>query len=300
MNLRHVEIFRAVMHTGSTKSAAELLLISQPAVSKLLGQFERQLGFALFERSGGRLLPTREAEALYESAGHIFSSFDAFQSLVHDIKDKQAGSLKILTSPSFGHTVLPEAIASFSKDHPSVKIRFDIATHEHIVRDLDSRQADFALTIAPIIHPSLHYEHLRDGRLVCVFPKGHWLEEKEVVELADLENLKLISYPRLSPIGLIVDEAFLAADQIQTISIEVQFCFTACTLVNSGTGVAVVDEFTVSTGSFNNIGVRPLNTQQCVSASLIHSGNRPLSRLSTLFIEDYLSSGLGIPSQPSS
>ena len=56
MNLRQLEVFQAVMHAGTTKNAARMLRISQPAVSNMVRQFEDQLGFALFDRIGGRLV----------------------------------------------------------------------------------------------------------------------------------------------------------------------------------------------------------------------------------------------------
>ena len=58
MRLRHVELFQAVLQTGSLTAAAELLHISQPAASKILQHAEQQLGFALFSRVRGKLLPT--------------------------------------------------------------------------------------------------------------------------------------------------------------------------------------------------------------------------------------------------
>ena len=96
MNLRQLEIFRAVMQGGSTKNAARLLLISQPAVSNMLRQFEDQLKFKLFERVSGRLRATHEADVLYENTEKLFSDFDAVQNLVEDLSDTQAGALKRL------------------------------------------------------------------------------------------------------------------------------------------------------------------------------------------------------------
>ena len=60
MNLRQMEVFRAVMLTGGVGGAAQLLHVSQPAISKVLAQAQKQAGFALFERVKGRLLPTLE------------------------------------------------------------------------------------------------------------------------------------------------------------------------------------------------------------------------------------------------
>lgn len=60
MNLRHIEVFNAIMQSGSVTGAAQLLNVTQPAVSNVLRHAEQQLGLKLFERIAGRLQPTRK------------------------------------------------------------------------------------------------------------------------------------------------------------------------------------------------------------------------------------------------
>lgn len=65
MRIKHVEVFHAVMLTGSVGAAAKLLHVTQPAITQTLQHAELQLGYALFTRQKRRLVPTREAQALY-------------------------------------------------------------------------------------------------------------------------------------------------------------------------------------------------------------------------------------------
>ena len=288
MNLRQLEVFRAVMESGSTKDAARLLLISQPAVSNMIRQFEDQLGFSLFRRTGGRLHATPEAGALYQKTDNLFSVFDGIQGFAEDLRDSQAGSLKILASPSFGQVVIPNAIAAFMEDHPAVTISFDTPPHENIVELLVAEKADFALTITPVEHPGIESQVIEESRLVCIVPKDHPLAGRDNIQPHDLMNVRLISYPRSSPIGHVVNEAFLAVGIFQKISIKVRFCYTASTLVNSGTGVAIVDEFAVNKCGFDNLEIKPFETEQKLTISLSHPQMQTPSRLSTTFIGDYL------------
>jgi len=288
MNLRQLEVFQAVMNSGTTKNAARLLHISQPAVSNMVRQFEDQLGFALFDRIGSRLHPTQEARVLSKNLERVFASVDAVENLVNDLRDTQVGTLKIVTSPSLGQTVLPPAIAAFVRDRPEVKIGFDTPPNDVIIAQLDSHQADFGLTITPINHPTLESHIVRDGRLVCVLPKGHPLSRKRTVSPKDLAETTYISYPRFSPIGSIVDNAFREQGEVQQVDIEVRYCYSACTLVNAGVGVAVSDEFAVDPVAMPNVVTRPLRTQQRAPVLLSHAKANPLSRLARLFIEEYL------------
>ena len=67
--LRQMEVFRAVMLTGSMNGAAKLLFVSQPAVSRLIAHAEQSLGLQLFARDKGKLTPTPEAQRLFEKSG---------------------------------------------------------------------------------------------------------------------------------------------------------------------------------------------------------------------------------------
>ena len=73
MRLRHIEVFNAVMLTGSVSAAARLINVTQPAVSRILAHAELQLGFALFHRLKGKLVPTTEAQTLYPHIERLFN-----------------------------------------------------------------------------------------------------------------------------------------------------------------------------------------------------------------------------------
>ena len=72
MRLRHIEVFQAVMETGSMSAAARLIHLTQSAVSRSVANAELQLGYPLFHRVGGRLVPTTEGLALFEESSAIF------------------------------------------------------------------------------------------------------------------------------------------------------------------------------------------------------------------------------------
>lgn len=95
MNIRQLEVFRAVMRDGTITAAANSLGISQPAVSKLLAYLEDQLGYPLFDRIGGRLVPTTDAHILYGDAHRVFRQLEALSSLARDVGANRVGLLRI-------------------------------------------------------------------------------------------------------------------------------------------------------------------------------------------------------------
>ena len=86
MRLRHIEVFRAVMLTGSASAAARLLSVSQPVVSRVLQHAELGLGFALFERARGRLLPTAEARALFAQVQRAWGEIERVEALAANLR----------------------------------------------------------------------------------------------------------------------------------------------------------------------------------------------------------------------
>ena len=111
MRLRHIELFYYVMMTGSLRQAAEALNVSQPAASKALRYAEQSLGFALFERTGGRLVPTREAQIMIPRVNGIFEQLGALTRLTRNLRKGQGGhELSIGRVPCPGQSIVPRVI----------------------------------------------------------------------------------------------------------------------------------------------------------------------------------------------
>ena len=98
MNLRQCEIFRAVMTSSSITGAADRLGITQPAVSKMLAQMERDLGFPVFLRERRRLVPTPEAQALFKEVERAFLGLEHLTRFARDLKGLRQGHL-VLGAP---------------------------------------------------------------------------------------------------------------------------------------------------------------------------------------------------------
>ena len=122
------------------------------------------------------------------------------------------------------------------------------------------------------------------GRRPAPCPRGtRWRAAKPCAP-RNLRDAHPISYSRISPIGVIVDDTFHERGETQHVGIGARFCFSACMLVNAGVGLAVVDEFTVCLNPFSNVETRPFKTTQRVIVSLSHAKQNPLSRLAKIFV----------------
>lgn len=121
MRLRHIEVFNAVMVTGSVSGAARLVSVTQPAVSRTLQHAEIQLGLALLQRVKNRLVPTNEASTHYPSVEQLFANLDEVRRLAPTLKvGRHSKEVRVVSILTLGHEVLPRAMKLFSARFPDV------------------------------------------------------------------------------------------------------------------------------------------------------------------------------------
>ena len=111
MRFTEIETFRALMRSGSTRKAAALLGVTQPAISQSVKRLESQAGLLLFERRAGRLLPTPEAHALLLEVERVFIGMDAIEHRLASLRNFGVNQLDISCYPAFGLGFMPRVLA---------------------------------------------------------------------------------------------------------------------------------------------------------------------------------------------
>src|SRR3978361_226187 len=122
MRLRYIELFHAVMTTGSITGAAKLLPISQPAASKALQHAAHSLGFALFSRVRGRLQSTPQALLLRDRIEKIIQEVHDLQRLTTNMSQPGSSPLRVTCTPTLALTLLPSAVVLLREAFPNVPI----------------------------------------------------------------------------------------------------------------------------------------------------------------------------------
>lgn len=285
LNLRQIEVFRAVMTTGSISGAAKLLFVSQPAVSRLLAHSEQRLGFALFERIKGRLYATPEARQLFREVENVYAGVRRFGELAGELAERRSGLLHVVASPSIGHMLIPMAITAFRATHEDVKINFQALSYRPLTQMLLDNQAELGVVILPAQHPNLLAQPIGQGRLVCICPYNHPLARRATLTIPDLLPFPLISYGADTPFGTLVEQMYQEAGHPRRLAVEVSSPQNACSLVQAGAGIAIVDEFSVKSRTSGEFVVRPIAQSKVLTASLVQSRFEPLSQLAQAFVD---------------
>jgi DNA-binding transcriptional LysR family regulator len=288
MRLRHIEVFNAVMLTGSVSAAARLINVTQPAVSRILQHAELQLGFALFQRVKGRLTPTAEALTLYPHIERLFTQLDEVQRLAANLKaGDNARELRILTVLALSYEILPHAIKLFRVKHADVAITVKALHSPQIVTALALQEADVGFMFSPMVHSALVQEHLADGRMVCIAPKGMLparLLKRGHVTLADLTKAPVIGLDVLDPVGRSLNQACREAGVGLQFALTVQTYHSALALAHHGLGMALVDTCTAVSADKARVDVLTLEPLVPVPIKALRPAGKPDSVVLRAFV----------------
>jgi DNA-binding transcriptional LysR family regulator len=285
VNARQLEIFRAIMRNGSLSAAAVALNVSQPAVSKVLRHFESQIGYRLFERGGGRLVPTPEARLLYGDADRIFREIEVLKTFSDRIRDKKFGLLRVGASapPTFG--ILPNAIERFRKRNPGVRLEIQTLPAEEIADRLIIGDIDLGLTMDAITEPLVQSRAIGKTSIVAVMPASVPLARRDTIAPEDLAGETLISYGAKPAIGRLLDRAFRDRGLKFEPQIEINLSIAAAALLVRGLGVALVDAM-VPWQSLGPLVCRPFVPKVGIDIVLASNANLPQSRFAKEFARD--------------
>ncbi len=276
MQARQLEVFCMLMRNGTVTGAAAMLNISQPALSQILLHAEDQLGFKLFNRVRGKLIPTREAEELYPECERIFSELSALRRRTTDMRFGRTGLIRVAASAPPAMSIVPRALLSFRASHPDIVVRSLIAPLVNIVDMIRDGDAPLGLVMNNKPRTGIDVETLGHTDLVCIVPERHPLAERAQIAFADLQNETLISYRAGTLPGRLLVAAAAAEKQIFNPAIEIDISITALPFVRDGFGVAIVDGL-LPWQQFPGLVRRPLQQKISVPIALLTSRDRPLT-----------------------
>lgn len=285
MKPSHIDICNAVLLTGSVTAAARMLNVSQPAVTKLLQSAENQLGFKLFVREKGRLLPTQEALSLQPEIFEIASRIQRLRDMVRELSSERKSILRVACVPSIAAALLPPVLSRFMKQYPNVICHIETHSHAGIIERLLRRQSDIGFSLASVPSAGIVEETLVCGRGVCVAPRAQFSEKKKEVTWSDLSRHQVIRIPASSNFGGLMFEASQGVDELSTSPVMVTTNLLAMKLAEQGVGIATIDSFTASSANLELVRVLPLSPAIEVRLNWIRRTEGTLSNSARRFIQ---------------
>lgn len=246
MNLTHLAVFHAVATEGSVSRAADRLMVSQPAVSKQLREFERSLGTPLFDRLPKGVRPTAAGELLGGYARRIFALQAEAEQALADLRGLGRGRLSVGASTTIGVYLLPEVFVRFRQAYPGIAMHLEIANSEVIRQRLADGAIDVGLTEGEVESDgALESAVFMEDELVAVASPGHPLTRRPAVPAADLCREPFVVRETGSGTKSVVERALAG----QGLSVRPVMSLGSTEAIKravaAGVGVAVVSRLTI-------------------------------------------------------
>ncbi len=282
MRLRQIEVFRAVMLTGTVSEAARLLHVSQPVVTRVLQHAEASLGFRLFDRQRGRLQATPEALALYGDVERLYGEIERVRRVSESLRHKGAGRLRVAATPSLANPLLVPAVRRFCARHPETQAQ--VLTHHtnEIVAALLANQIDVGFAFSPPRHEAITSEPVAAGRMLLAAPRAQPLPSggrRGAVPIRKLMERPFIGYDDDSSLGLLVRQT-LARHALEPHStLEVQTYSLALALVDAGLGLTLLDQYTALSANRDHVALHDVQPELPFEIQMLRASHRGASSL---------------------
>ncbi|MCP4297076.1 MAG: LysR family transcriptional regulator [Proteobacteria bacterium] len=285
MNLRQVEAFRALMETNSVTKAGKLLFITQPAVSRLIADFEATVGLSLFERRKGRLYPTEEGKLLYKEVEKAFVGLKQITQTAQSIKSLECGSLRIVAIPGMVTSFLPSVVASFAKKYPGINIFLYARANKNFLEWAETSFYDIAILDLIGETPEAKIVTAYSVEYGCIMSSNHPLRKKKTIKLTDFEGELFVSYPSDTRIRFEIDRQFEKAGVKRQLKFETRPTEAINNLVQAGVGISVVPAFSNDIKTNPQLVYRKCDIDLTVDLALVVPKQIKISLAAQHFIE---------------
>ncbi|WP_428686643.1 LysR substrate-binding domain-containing protein [Roseibium sp.] len=283
LSFRQLQTFVAVMRTGSVSEAGRSLHRTQPAISAMIAGLEKEIGFPLFERERGRLIPKPEAHFFMEEAEFLLDRLTRSTRTLQEIGNLQKGRLRVACNPAASSFFMPRVVAGFLRDRPEIEASLMMRSSPVVTDWIASQQYDVGFAETPEPRRTIRSEEF-EFPCVCALPKGDPLEKKPAITPEDLDG---------KPMAMLFDEhkvtsqtraAFEETGARLNRRFELRTFLPALQLVAEGLGYTICDGLSAvsheqSFGSQSTVVFRPFEPACVISMSLMQPANRPLSML---------------------
>ena len=246
LNSREIEAFRAVIQTGTTTAAAQLLHTTQPSVSRLLAQMQVAAGLKLFDMHKGRLRPTPEAMELYTTVQQHFLGRERIERELAVLRQSGAGALRIGCTPALGLSVIPAAVRRFAERYPGIHLSLQTLGTTALREGLLHGHFDLVVSTMAIATPELDATVLHRSQAVCVMHPNHPLAIRDALHVRHLQGQSLLTLNADDNIFLQLQHTMQAHGIEAGSTIETTYSSTICSLAAQGLGLGVVNPYVAS------------------------------------------------------
>lgn len=244
ITIRQLQIFESVATYLSYTRAAEVLYLSQPAVSMQIKQLESEIAMPLFERMGKRLFLTDAGKELVVYARNISQQLDELEDVMSEMRGSERGHLTIAVATTANYFAL-KILGEFYKRYSNTNISLDVTNRASLIKHLADNTVDMVIMGQPPEHIDVEATPFLDNPLVVIAPKGHFLVGQKNIPLSVLQKETFIMRELGSGTRIAMERFFEQAGYKITSVIEMSSNEAINQAVEAGLGLGIVSKHTL-------------------------------------------------------
>jgi DNA-binding transcriptional LysR family regulator len=283
-NIRHLEMFQMMMQMQSVTGAAQALGVTQPAVSHAMKALEGQLGFLLFARTRGRIVPTPEAVLLLAEVERLFARLHGFSSRVAELRSRRGGFLTVATVASCSANLLPAAFHDFAASWPEVECRLLIHAASQIAGLVEQERIDLGFCFAAPGDSTVAQQPLLTTQLVACLHRDDPRTGKASLGLEDLMDGPVFIPGRDTVPGRLLRDFIDQRRLGELRAVEINHAGLAIGLVARHGGVGLMEPLSLGNAPWQGLVLRPFHPAIRISFSAFHSLHRQPTPVADGFI----------------
>jgi len=244
ITIRQLQIFEAVSQKLSYTQAAEILFLSQPAVSMQIKQLESEIGMPLFERMGKKLFLTEAGDELLIYARNISQQLIELNDVMDEIRGSERGRLTIAVATTANYFAL-KLLGEFYKRFSGTNINLDVTNRESLLKHLNENTVDMVIMGQPPENMDISATAFLDNPLVVIAPKDHTLSGQKSIPLSVLQQETFIMREHGSGTRIAMERFFEQSGYSISSVMEMSSNEAINQAVEAGLGLGIVSRHTL-------------------------------------------------------
>ncbi|MCM3176632.1 LysR family transcriptional regulator [Cytobacillus horneckiae] len=242
MDLQQLEYFRTLAQTQHVTRSAEVLSISQSALSRSIARLEDEMGVPLFDRQGRTIRLNQFGQIFLERVENMMKEFNEGKKEIQDLLEPESGTISLGFLHTLSTNLIPDLISSFRIDYPKIKFKLGQGPSHILLDQLQSGEIDLCL-IAPndVKHP-VRWEELWSEELFVIVPKNHKFANYQSIKLEQLANEPFIHLKKGFSLRITVEQLFQEVEITPDITFEGEEADTVAALVAAGLGISILPD----------------------------------------------------------
>jgi len=261
MEWHQLEYFKVVAQMQHVTHAAEVLCISQPALSRSIAKLEDELGFPLFDRSGKSIVLNRYGQIFLQHVERAMQEITVGKQVIEDLLHPDHGSISLSFLHSLGSNLVPGLLSKFLVKNPNIQFKLYQNATKFLLDQLDAGEIDLCLCSPVATREKIAWEPLFTEELFVIVPADHRLAKRSFIELNEIKDEPVVTFKKDYGLRILADELFKEAGLSPFITFEGEEIITVAGLVEAKLGVALIPH--VFGLDKTNIAFLPISKPKC-------------------------------------